>query len=235
MTFSTENPLRRPEAATSPAPAASPEPALAPASRLVRFLPLSGLLFVVLLLAGGPVLEGSTPSSSASGAAVISFYAQNHLKERAGAILLTLAFAVFLVFVASLRTFWKRVAGLEGPATLALAAAAILVAGQTTGASIAWALTDNPRQFAPAVAQTLNILGNDLILTSTAGVLVFAFTAGAVILRSKRQLPRWLGWFIVVAGIAVVVPGGDLFGYILVLIWSAIVSVLVVRRSGAAA
>jgi hypothetical protein len=225
MAFDTENPQRRSTIADMPQHAAT-------VTRRFHYLPLSGLLFAVLVVIGGPVLEGSTPDSSASGTAVISYYASHHAQERAGAAVLTLAFALLLVFAASLRTFWKQVADREGLATLALAGAAVLTTGQTIGAGINYTLADDPVRLTPGAAQALNVLGNDLVLTSAAGVVVFAITAGALIVRSKGQLPAWLGWLSIVAGIVIVVPGGDLFGFILILLWSAIVGVLVSRTTG---
>ncbi|HTU72133.1 MAG TPA: hypothetical protein VMG38_01310 [Trebonia sp.] len=205
------------------------------ATRRFRYLPLTGLLFIVLVAIGGPVLEGSTPGTSASGAAVISFYTAHQAQERAGAVVLALGFAVFLVFAGSLRAFWRQVADLEVLSALMLAGSSVVVAGQTITAGLNYTLASDGSRLAPSAAQLANVLDNDLVLTAPAGVLVFAFAAGTGILRSKGHLPSWLGWLVYLGGIGVLIPGGDFVGFILIMIWCAIVSVLVFRKSAAAA
>jgi hypothetical protein len=85
-------------------------------SRWSRWTSLTGVVFVVLVVLGGPILEGSTPGSKATGAQVISFFETHRSRERASAILLTVAFIVFLFFASSVR----RTPGVEGRLRLAL-------------------------------------------------------------------------------------------------------------------
>ena len=80
-----------------------PGAAARPSGRWSRYAPLNGVLFVVLVLVGGPVLEGSAPRSGASAAQVIAFYAAHRGRERAGVVVLALAFVAFLFFAAALR------------------------------------------------------------------------------------------------------------------------------------
>jgi hypothetical protein len=112
-----------------------------------RWVCATGLVFVALVLVGGPVLiGGSTPDASASGRAVTAFYAAHHSRQRIGAVLLTLAFVAFLFFAGMLRARWRRDDRAEAWAAVALAAAAVLVAGQTANARVTRALTDAPRR-----------------------------------------------------------------------------------------
>jgi hypothetical protein len=52
-------------------------------SRWSRYSPLTGVVFVALVLVGGPLLEGNTPGAKASGPRVITFYEAHRSRERA--------------------------------------------------------------------------------------------------------------------------------------------------------
>ena len=83
-------------------------------ARWSRWAPLTGIVFVALVVLGGPVGEGSTPGSKATGGRVITFFEAHRSRERLGAILLTLAFVVFVFFAGSLRSYLRRTADVEG-------------------------------------------------------------------------------------------------------------------------
>jgi hypothetical protein len=194
-----------------------------------RCTPAAGLLFIALVLIGGPVLiGGSSPAADAPGGAVSAFYADHQSRQRAGAVLLAFAFAAFLFFAGSLRGRWRRHDPVETWGTIAVAAAAVLVAGQTANASMTWALTNEPAKLAPATAQTLNVLSHDLVLTSAVGYLVFGLASGLAIIRGKG-LPAWLGWAAIAIGVAFVTPV-EFAAFILLLVWIAVLSVLTLRQ-----
>ena len=58
---------------------------------------------------------------------------------------------------------------------------------------------------------------------------MFSLCIGLAILATAA-LPKWLGWISVAIGIVAFTPVG-FFGFFATLIWSAIVAVLVYRRS----
>jgi hypothetical protein len=195
-----------------------------------RFAPLTGVLFVILVVIGGPVLEGSGPGAGAGGARVIAFYAAHRERERIGVVVLAFAFAAFLFFAAALRARWRRDDDVEGIATAMLAAATVVAVGLTVSGGLGFALTDAPRALAPASAQTLNLLANDMVVTSAVGFLAFGITAGISILRVDN-LPSWSGWFAIAIGILFVIPPIEFVGFLLLLLWALLVSVLTVRRA----
>ena len=135
-------------------------------NRWGRWAPLTGVVFVVLVVLGGPIAGGNSPGSKATGAHVIAFFDAHRSRERASAVLLTLAFIVFMFFAGSLRSYLRRTKAVEGLAAVVLAAAAVLVAGQTAGSGVIFALSDAPTHLSPAAAQALNLLSNDMVLTS---------------------------------------------------------------------
>ena len=196
-------------------------------SRWSRWTPLTGVVFVVLVALGGPILAGSTPGSKATGAQVISFFEAHRSRERASAVLLTLAFVVFLFFAGSVRSYLRRTPVVEGLAAVLLAGAAVLVAGQTIGSGLIFALSAAPARLSPGAAQALNLLSNNMVLTSSAGFCVFGLAGGLAILRGGL-LPRWLGWVAILIGVVVVTPA-EFVAVLLLAAWIIIVSILIAR------
>jgi hypothetical protein len=119
----------------------------------------------------------------------------------------------------------------EALSALLLACATVHVVGQTAGQGIAYALTDAPSHLTRASAQTLNVLSNDLVITTAVGAFMFGLVAGLTILRGVG-LPRSLGWLSIVLGVLWVTPleGIGFFG---LLVWVIAVSVLVFRQASA--
>jgi hypothetical protein len=77
-----------------------------------------------------------------------------------------------------------------------------------------------------------NLLGNERFFPVVMGACVFGIAAGLAILRGAR-LPKWLGWVIIVLGVASPTPAAEiaLFGLV---IWIAVVSILIFLRSAPA-
>jgi len=200
--------------------------------RFARWTPLTGVLFVALVVAGGPMLAGSTPGTGASSATVAGFYSAHQTRERAAAIVLAFSFVAFLGFAATLRSRLRRGRGVEGLAALLLAAATVLVVGQSVSEGITYTLTEAPGRLSPAAAQALNLLANDLVLTSAIGFFTFGLTAGIAILRAS-DLPSWLGAWAVVIAVIFVIPPVEFVGFLLLLVWVLALSVVLIRRDGA--
>ena len=200
-------------------------------SRWNRWASLTGIVFVVLVVLGGPVAAGNTPGSKASGAQVIAYFEAHRSRERVSAVLLTLAFIVFLFFAGSFRTFLRRQRSIEGLSSVVLAAAAVLVAGQTAGTGVIFALSDAPRRLSPGAAQALNLLSNDMVLTSAAGFSAFGIASGVAILRGA-PLPNWLGWLAILIGVVVVTPA-EFVAVIALAVWIVVVSIMIVTRGDA--
>jgi hypothetical protein len=195
-------------------------------SRITRWSPLFGIVFVVLVLIGGPLLQGSTPDNTASAAAVIAFYTAHQSRENAGVYFLAFAFIAFLYFAGTLRARWRGQPGCEALAAVVLAGAAIEVVGQCAGLSGIFALTADPARLSAGAAQALNLMANNLLVISAAGNFLFCVTAGVMMLRGRGIVPRWLGWMIIVVGIMYVLAPIEFIGFYLMLIWIVIVSVM---------
>jgi hypothetical protein len=194
-----------------------------------RLAPLSGVIAAILGLAGSALLiQHSAPGASASGAQVIAFYRAHHAGQAAGAILFTFAFIFFLFFAGTLRTFLRATPGLDLLGGYVFAGAVIELVGQTTNAGFGYALANSYSSLTPAAAQTINALGNDIVLTSAAGLCIFGVASGLAILRGA-ELPRWLGWLALGIGVLVVTPAEGL-AFVALVVWIVVVSILVYRH-----
>lgn len=200
--------------------------------RLTRSAPLTGVVFAALS-AVTIVITPSSPSSHATGARVIAFYEAHRSTERVSIILGVFALAFFMFFATSLRGYLRSTRSAEGLASLVLVAAGLLAVGLTVSSGFAYALADAPSRLAPASAQTLNLLDEDVFFTMVVGVGLFALASAFAILRGAR-LPKWLGWVAVVIGIISFTPA---FGIALLAlsIWVLVVSVVIYARTRTAA
>ena len=192
--------------------------------------PLTGVAFAVLAVAAFLSAPGA-PSATASGARVVAFYEAHGSSAQTSDYLWMFAFAFFLLFAGSLRAYLRRTSSAQALSSVVLAAAAALTVGATVYFSFDYALATVPSHLDPAAAQALNVLALKLFLPVSAAGLVFGITSGLAILRGA-ELPGWLGWAAIAIGIATATPAG-LLGLVALILWTAIVSLLVWKRSAA--
>lgn len=196
--------------------------------RLSRFAPLTGVAFAVLS-AVTIAITPSSPSAHATGVRVISFYEAHRSVERVSIILSVFALAFFMFFATSFRSYLRTTRSVEGLAALVLAGAALLVVGLTISGGFAYALADAPGRLAPATAQTLNLLDEDVFFTMAVGVGLFALASALAILRGA-PLPNWLGWVAIVIGVVSFTPAFGL-SLLALSIWVLIVSIVIYTRA----
>jgi hypothetical protein len=198
--------------------------------RLVRLAPLTGVVFAALAVVAFASSQ-APPGSKASGASVIAFYKAHSAGQQRSDYLWFLAFTFLLLFAGCLRSYLRRTPAAEALGALALAGAAVLTAGATVYFGFDYALAVVPRNLDPAAAQTLNVLALNLSFPFAAGGCVFGIASGLAILRGAL-LPKWLGWVAIAVAIVMASPAA-LIGLVLLIVWTAIVSVLIFRRSAA--
>jgi len=188
---------------------------------LKRLLPLSGIVFVVLIAVAAPVLGSGSPESDASAATVMSYYDEHMVKQIVAAFLFAAAVPFLVLFAVTVSTapadsdtraqeIWPRVL-LVGTA---LAGAAVLVV-----ALAVFSLADGAdNNVSPAALQAINVLGGDswILFNSGLGVMMLG-AAGCLIPRTR--LDRWLGWTALVLGIALFVPFADFVAMLAAGLW----------------
>ena len=204
-----------------------------------RLLPLSGIVFVALIVVGVVALGGDTPDSDASAAEVSAFYGDEVVRQGIAAVLLAAA-APFVVFFASAlaarlglngghqhRPVWKRVV---------LAGSAITASATVVAALIHFALSDGADQnVSPVALQALNVLDGKVWLPFNSGLGVMMLGAAGLLL-TETPLPRWLGWIALILGIALFIPYAEVsfFALVVTLLWIIVASVMLYRGSSSA-
>src|SRR5918995_1015280 len=153
------------------------------ASNLSKFVPLTGIVAVVLI--------------------VVSFIVSD---EMAAGILLGFGALFFLIFATALRNTLRRAErDGAGASTLSFAGAIVFVVGATIFAGIAFTLGDAADNVEPPSLHTLHVLNNDMFLTVAVGLFAFALGTGIAVVRTGA-LPAWLGWVAIVLSVLSITP-----------------------------
>ncbi len=172
-----------------------------------------------------PAATRRTPAASLSGRRVL----EQEPAALTSDYLWGIAFACFLAFATTLRSRLRDGDEDDTIATLSLVAAGVTTAGATLYFGFDAALASTPGTLTPSAAQTLNVLALRMFMPLAVGGLTFGLATAAAIVRS-RELPSWLGWSAAVIGVACVSPFG-VFAIVLLLLWSAVAGVVMLRRS----
>ncbi len=177
-----------------------------------HWTPLSGIVFVVLMLTGAFFLT-DLPKADASAQEIAGYLAdsENHTRNIIGAYLWVLGGLAFLGFVAGLRSVLRRAEGEPGTLSSLVFGAGVVFtaawsASAVTLAAVAYAVEfSDARVSDPDLVRVLPQLGSLLLLLGGgfAGILLLLATA-ALIFRTG-VLPRWLAWLGIVVAIALVV------------------------------
>jgi hypothetical protein len=202
-------------------------------SRISRFAPLAGIVYVVLMVVGF-ASGGSSPDPDASNAKIVS-YLHDHSKFNANvvAFFLVLAALLFLIgFYSALRT--RLAAADPGSAApnlafgAGIASSVLLILAITLFVAPVFASHDAPRHVLdPGIYRFTQDAGYMIWVASTVAGALVAWSTAAVALRGG--LPRWFGFLSAVIG--VVALGSFFFFPIMAyLLWIAIASIVLFLR-----
>jgi hypothetical protein len=189
-------------------------------------VPLTGVAFVVVGIVG--FLIGGEPKSADQPVnEVVDFYLDNKDSVEIGAILGVAASALLIFFGAYLRQALRAAAGEGELLSLVSFIGLVLVGfGFAIDGTISFALAEAADDIDPIAVQSLQALWDNDFLPIMLGVLAFLWATGISVIRSGA-LPKWLGWVMIVLGIAAVTPIGFvsfLGSAILVLVISVLLS-----------
>jgi hypothetical protein len=133
--------------------------------------PLSGALFVVLVLIAFIPLGGNTPEGDDSVQKVVSFYSDHETREIISSIVLALGAVSLLFFSATLK---QRLEALEPDGgilpTVAFAAGIVASGGFLAAATLHFALADYASDIQPSAAQAINAIDSDFFLPFAMGI-----------------------------------------------------------------
>ena len=195
-----------------------------------RWLPLSGIVFVLLLLVAIVGISGDTPDTDAPAAEIASFYDEEEVRQGLAAFVLPASVPFLLLFAASLagmaraadvapRDIWRR---------LLLGGSYILGAVIMAMALIHFALADGGNDVDPAALQALNLLDGSFWVPANAALGVMMLGAGGWLLGRARNY-NVLGWAALVLGVGLFIPFVDFIALLVSLIWILVASVLLYR------
>lgn len=200
---------------------------------LRKLLPCSGIALVALI-ALSVILGGSTPSSTADGVKVASYYDTHQARMVVVSFIFGLAAFAAVVFASwlarSLRSdegtsVWDRV--LLGGGVMFASALGFVGAAN-------FALADSPKKVSAPALQALNLLLNDSWVFWNAALGVFMLGAAGACLTSPAA-SRWLGRAAIVLGIALFIPFADFFALLASGLWIIAATVALARRASAPA
>jgi hypothetical protein len=207
-----------------------------PERRWERWGPLSGVVFVVLVVLGF-VVAGSSPDDNDPGAKITAYLSKNsHQSRNIIAFFLLLAAILFLLaFFAALRSrLVDAEGGLGRLGALAfgagVASTVLLFTAISLFISPVLLADDLPRSIPndPSVYRITQVAGYELWVGSTVLGALVAWATAAVVLRT-RLLPKWFAWFSILVG--VVCLAAVFFIPIFVFwLWIVVTAILLVLR-----
>jgi hypothetical protein len=200
-------------------------------SNLERYAPLTGIIFVVLVVLA-VIIGGETPDVDDSTVSVVKWWQDNDTSQIWANAIAGWS-TIFLVwFGGSLRAALRRTEGEPGRlSVVSFGGALLMAAGLLAFASFGFAaadVADDVPDVAPAVIQTLSVLNSDFFLLVAGGTGLFMIATGVAVVRFGA-LPTWMGYVAVVIGLAAVTPIG-FFAFLATGIWIVIASVLLYQR-----
>jgi hypothetical protein len=196
-------------------------------NRLARLVPLAGVVFAVLTVAGYLTI-GPFPDTDASIPELTSFYAAHHGQVAAAGQLLGLA-AIFLALFGT--AVWARIRSSDlhpVVAGTALVGTAMAATSWLDGAGAYSILGEigHQRWLAPAALQAVHI--HSTVGGIDGGTVLFLLavaTAGI----AGHAFPRWLAWPALALAIVYLTPFGY-FASLLVLPWAAVTGIVMAVR-----
>lgn len=181
--------------------------------------PLTGVLFIVLLIVGFAIGGEPPDATDDSVQEVVDFYVDNEDSVFIGSVLQGIASALLIFFGGYL---YKRLraAGAAGSAAVAFAGLIALAVGLALDGTISIALTElvnGDEEPSEGAVQALNVLWNNDFLPLAVGILVFLWGTGVAVVR-HGGLPTWMGWVAIVAGITAISPAFFVAGIVAALL-----------------
>jgi hypothetical protein len=193
---------------------------------LARFVPLAGVAYAVLTMAGNLAI-GEFPDASSPVAELSRYYQTHGAAVQAGGQLMILGAICLGLFGVAAWTHVRDAAGPPMVAGLVLVGTAVAVTadlgGGATYALLGSIGADNTVM--PAALQAWQI-GTELGGGGGTLLMLGLFAAGVF----ARALPRWLAWTALLLGIAEFTPFG-FYASLLVLLWTAVAGVVLSLRA----
>ena len=194
-------------------------------------LPLTGVLFVVLLIASFLIM-GEPKDADSEVAEIVEYYVDNDDAIIVSSFLFAAGALSLLFFASYLRNVFRDAQGEAGSVLpgLVLVGASILAVGGAIDTTILIALAEAAEDIDPAAVQALQALWDNDFVPIALGILTFLLSAGLATIRGGA-LPKWLGWVALVLVVVGLTPAGFV-AFMGALLWILVVSILLAVRAG---
>jgi hypothetical protein len=177
-------------------------------SQIERWAPISGIVFVVLMVAGS-ILVGDVPGADAPEQEIADYLADSgtHTRNIIGAYMWVVGALAFLWFLTRLRSDLRRAEGGTGALSnlvfgAGVAFTAVWMVSAAALASVAYAieLRDAPISD-PDLVRVLPPMGGLLLLLGGGFAGLLLVLGASVAIFQTGVFPRWLAWLGIVAAI----------------------------------
>jgi hypothetical protein len=199
---------------------------------LKRLVPLTGVLFVVLVFASF-LIEGEPPSADERPREIVEFYSDNEGQTIFAALLASLGAVALIFFAASVRRAMRRGEQAMGVLSMAtLAGGAVAATGIATDSALRFALADKADEISPVAVQSLHAFWEAFFFPMVVGIgtLILALSLGAL---RTRLIPVWLAWIGILIFVVFFTPAGFV-AFLVSALWIIVVSILLWRQEPAA-
>ena len=195
---------------------------------LERYAPLSGLLFVVLVIAA-VIVGGESPGANDGIVKVIKYWNENDDRAIAASIIAAFSTVALLWFAGVWRaTLAAAEGGTARLASTAFGGAVLAAAGWSMIIGFNFMAAETIGDVEPQVTQTFSALQSDFFFPLAIGFAVFLLASGLAMLRTGL-FPAWMGWAAVALGVLSVTPAG-FFAILLMLAGIIAVSLMLFMR-----
>lgn len=195
-----------------------------------RWIPLSGIVFVVLVLLDVAAFSSGTPSASSSGSKVATYYNAHQGREVFAAFLFAASAPFLALFGVQLASALRKSGATSDVWRWLLAiGTAVAAAMVLLTALIHFALADSANHLAGDGIRALNYLDNDGWIAWNSALGIMMLGAAGLVLGAQRLLPRWFGWIALAVGILLFIPFADFIALLVTLLWIIVVSVMLWR------
>jgi hypothetical protein len=196
---------------------------------LERYAPLSGLLFVVLVIVA-VIVGGESPDADDGLAKVVKYWNDNQDQAIVTSIIAAFSAIALLWFAGVWRATLTAAEGLPARlASTAFGGAIVGAMGWSALIAFNFAAADTADNVAPQTTQALSVLQADFFFPLTIGFSVFLLASGLAIVRGAI-LPSWTGWVALFLGVVAATPVG-FFGILGMLIWIAVISIMLFTQA----
>jgi hypothetical protein len=169
--------------------------------------PLTGVAFLIVLIINF-VIAGEPKDADHPPREIVQWYVDNKDAVELGAIFGVAAALLLIFFGAYLRQVLHEAGGEgESLSLVAFVGFAIVGVGAAIDNTILFAQAEAADKINPVAAQALQALWDNDFLPLALGVLCFLWATGVTVIRTG-VFPKWLGWVMILLGIAGMTPVG---------------------------